>query len=89
MSNTPIPHYTLEFSQKFIETCPDDVLAALYHIFDSLELHNYFINRELCVRAGTVSLFDECDAKSADALASASFMRIVYRFVSKSDICFN
>ena len=89
MADYPIPHFTLEFSQKFIETCPDDVLAALYHIWHSLDLHNYFINRELCVRAGTVSLFDESDAKSADALAAASFMRIVYRSVSESDICLN
>lgn len=86
MDDHPIPHFTLEFSQKFIETCPDDVLAALYHIWHSLDSHSYFINRELCVRAGIVSLFDESDAKSSDALAAASFMRIVYRLVSKFDM---
>ena len=89
MDDCPTPYFTLEFSQRFIEMCPDDVLAALYHIWHRLDSHNYFINRELCVRVGTVSLFDESDSKSADALVSAAFKRIVYRLVSKSDICLN
>ena len=60
MVDHPIPHFTLEFSQKFIETCPDDVLAALYHIWHSLDLHNYFINALFCVRSRKFASVETC-----------------------------